>query len=429
MKNLSGVIYIITNPSFPEYVKIWYADDFQRRLNSLNWSSATPFAFRAYAVYDTDIKLSDKEIHKLIDWLNPNLRSIDNFDWKKRIREFYAMSPEDAYQIFVSIAKISWTLDRLHLLTPDWKQIEEEQQAKEIKEEDNIRKEQQWSKWQKFKLWYSNLHVWDTIVFINDENKTCKVHNLIDEVEYEWTIYKLKDIAKFFDNWQHEYYWSWSRWFTYNWKRLWDIRHELNRKLEQSISNTTTTKESQNINEENENKQDEKSIKYQRFRFSFCNLWPWDIITFVKDENKKCKIVDEFNVEYDWKIYQLKDMAKYFDNWQRWRYEAKRWFTYNWKKLWDIKKELYPIEKSERKSPFKFSDVNLKTWDILTFVEDNTKTVTIVDDKNVEYNWNKYSLSRLTKIFLQDESPHRWTNHFMYNWRKISEVYDNSETF
>lgn len=28
-----GVIYILTNPSFPEYVKIGYADDLKQRLS------------------------------------------------------------------------------------------------------------------------------------------------------------------------------------------------------------------------------------------------------------------------------------------------------------------------------------------------------------------------------------------------------------
>ena len=36
------------------------------------------------------------KLHALIDQLNPNLRSIDNVDGKKRVREFYAMSPEQA---------------------------------------------------------------------------------------------------------------------------------------------------------------------------------------------------------------------------------------------------------------------------------------------------------------------------------------------
>ena len=41
-----GVIYIFTNPSFPEYVKIGYADDVNERLDILNSSTAVPFAFR-----------------------------------------------------------------------------------------------------------------------------------------------------------------------------------------------------------------------------------------------------------------------------------------------------------------------------------------------------------------------------------------------
>ena len=41
-----GVIYILTNPSFPEYVKIGYTDDINKRLRTLNASSAVPFGFR-----------------------------------------------------------------------------------------------------------------------------------------------------------------------------------------------------------------------------------------------------------------------------------------------------------------------------------------------------------------------------------------------
>lgn len=42
----TGVIYILTNPSFPQYVKIGYATDVKQRLDELNRSSAVPFAFR-----------------------------------------------------------------------------------------------------------------------------------------------------------------------------------------------------------------------------------------------------------------------------------------------------------------------------------------------------------------------------------------------
>jgi hypothetical protein len=87
-----GVIYILTNPSFPEYVKIGYADDVKKRLQQLNRSECIPFAFRIYATYDVADRLSDIQIHSIIDNLNPNLRAIENFEGKKKVREFYAMT-------------------------------------------------------------------------------------------------------------------------------------------------------------------------------------------------------------------------------------------------------------------------------------------------------------------------------------------------
>lgn len=47
MKILNGksAIYVLTNPSFPEYVKIEYADNLEKRLNQLSISEyIIPFA-------------------------------------------------------------------------------------------------------------------------------------------------------------------------------------------------------------------------------------------------------------------------------------------------------------------------------------------------------------------------------------------------
>lgn len=130
-----GVIYILTNPSFPEYVKIGYADDIKSRLTHLNRSECTPFAFRVYATYEVDNRLTDMKLHSIIDKLNPNLRAIDNVDGKKRVREFYAMSAEDAYALFEAIAEIHGKTDRLKLSRPTKEQQVEEQTANEVKEE------------------------------------------------------------------------------------------------------------------------------------------------------------------------------------------------------------------------------------------------------------------------------------------------------
>ncbi len=130
-----GVIYILTNPSFPDYIKIGYATNIERRLKQLNRSETIPFAFRVYATYEVESELTDKELHKLIDRLNPDLRTIETFDGKERVKEFFAMSPEDGYALLESIAKISGTSDRLKRMTPEGHEIIDEQIAEEIRDE------------------------------------------------------------------------------------------------------------------------------------------------------------------------------------------------------------------------------------------------------------------------------------------------------
>lgn len=126
-----GVIYILTNPSFPDYVKIGYADDVNKRLKELNRSECIPFAFRLYAYYEVPQRLTDKKLHELIDMINPDLRAIEEFDGKKRTREFYNMTSEKAYKILQAIAQINGLEDNLHKVKPSEKDLEEEETAEE----------------------------------------------------------------------------------------------------------------------------------------------------------------------------------------------------------------------------------------------------------------------------------------------------------
>ena len=64
MNDKKGVIYILTNPSFPDYVKIGYADDIDKRLKQLNRSECIPFAFRVYATYEVNSRLDEKTVDK-----------------------------------------------------------------------------------------------------------------------------------------------------------------------------------------------------------------------------------------------------------------------------------------------------------------------------------------------------------------------------
>lgn len=133
MDKNQGVIYILTNPSFPNYVKIGYADDVEKRLKELNRSECIPFAFRLYAYYKVSRRLTDMKLHQMIDKLNPNLRSIEEFDGKTRKREFYNMSPADAYSILETIAQITGSEDNLVLKEPSSKEMKDEEEAEEIR--------------------------------------------------------------------------------------------------------------------------------------------------------------------------------------------------------------------------------------------------------------------------------------------------------
>ena len=128
-----GVIYILTNPSFPQYVKIGYADDVNKRLEQLNRSECIPFVFRLYAYYEVSARLTDLKLHEMIDKLNPNLRSIDEFNGKKRVREFYAMDVHDAYSILETIAEINGLKDQLHLVEPTKEDLKDNDEATEIR--------------------------------------------------------------------------------------------------------------------------------------------------------------------------------------------------------------------------------------------------------------------------------------------------------
>ena len=100
-----GYIYIMTNPALKDMVKIGFATDVETRRKQLS-TTALPYEYEVYATYETSGNLEDKKLHKMIDNLNPDLRVSSN-------REFFVMSPQDAYDLLEAIATISGTKDKL----------------------------------------------------------------------------------------------------------------------------------------------------------------------------------------------------------------------------------------------------------------------------------------------------------------------------
>ncbi len=206
-----GVIYILTNPSFPEYVKIGYADDVNRRLKELNRSECIPFAFRLYAYYEVSNELSDKKIHRIIDRLNPNLRSIDEFEGKKRVREFYAMDALEAYELLEAIAEINGLKSNLHRVTPSKKEVEEDEMA------DSVRLDA-------FKFSMCNLKEGDELEFINDKSIKCYVKNE-KKVIFHDEEYSLSSLAKRLLGTNYSV--AGTHYFTYKGEKLCDLRERL----------------------------------------------------------------------------------------------------------------------------------------------------------------------------------------------------------
>jgi hypothetical protein len=133
-RNYKNVIYILTNPALEGYVKIGYAADLQKRIKQLSQALAIPYSFQAYAVYETPAKLTDMALHDIIDNLNPNLRTVEqDADGKTHRKEFYIMSPEEAYTILKDIAKISGTTDKLHRIKRSEEELEDNAEATEVR--------------------------------------------------------------------------------------------------------------------------------------------------------------------------------------------------------------------------------------------------------------------------------------------------------
>ena len=219
-ENKNGCIYILTNPSFPDYIKIGYADDIEKRLNQLNRSESIPFAFRVYATYEVQSRLTDKELHKLIDALNPDLRAIESFDGKERVKEFYAMSAEDGYQLLECIAKISGTIDKLHRMTPEGHEILDEELADEIKQMNKSSRKKKGP----FNFSKYGIQPGEELNFIDDETIKVKVVN-DRKIEYNGEITSLSELAQRLKKANHPL--QGTLYFTYKDEKLTDIRERL----------------------------------------------------------------------------------------------------------------------------------------------------------------------------------------------------------
>ena len=189
-----GFIYIMTNPALKDMVKIGYASDVEARRKQLS-TTALPYDYEVYATYETSGNLEDKKLHKMIDNLNPDLRVTSN-------REFFVMSPKEAFELLEAIAVISGTKEKLKKI-----EVKEEEKQKIRRPPVNFKK--------------CGIPVGAKLEFIDDPSVVVTV---VDErkVSYKEEITSLSAVSDRIKG----YSTSGPQMFTYKGKRICDIAHE-----------------------------------------------------------------------------------------------------------------------------------------------------------------------------------------------------------
>jgi hypothetical protein len=149
---MSKIVYILTNQSMPDTIKIGITDNLERRMRELD-NTSTPLPFECYyAVEVQDAKVIEKKIHEGLD--------------DKRVRqsrEFFNTSPEQAKAI-LEIAEVMGGKN----VTPTEDVVETPQDKQAL---DNARK-------RRGRIDYFGILgivKGTTLTFSKDENITCEV--------------------------------------------------------------------------------------------------------------------------------------------------------------------------------------------------------------------------------------------------------------
>lgn len=231
--NNSGVIYV-----FPEYVKIGYADNIEKRLDQLNRSECTPFAFRIFATLNVANRLADKNIHKLIDKFKPELRSKENVNGKTRIREFFAMSAKEACDLLSIIGEIYGETPNLY------SQTSAEFNDEKIAVANNVAAERR----SPFSFYKCGIKSGETIIFVNDNSIVCEV---VDDrnINYKGKNTSLSALAKKLLQTSHPV--QGTLYFTYKGEILSALRKRLeDENLYENVNQTLATQQEKTISNE-----------------------------------------------------------------------------------------------------------------------------------------------------------------------------------
>jgi len=197
------IIYILTNQSMPDTIKIGITDNLERRIKELD-NTSLPLPFECYyAVEVEDASKIEKKIHEGLD----DARIRDN-------REFFNTTPEQAKSI-LEIAEIMGGKD----VTPKGDIVETVQDKQALEKSRKIRK--------RFNFEMINIQPGTILNFVKDTTITCEVHD-DRKVKFRDKITSLSDAA---DIVLREMGYDWSAaqgpiWWSYQGKSLSELRRE-----------------------------------------------------------------------------------------------------------------------------------------------------------------------------------------------------------
>lgn len=80
-----------------------------------------------------------------------------------------------------------------------------------------------------------------------------------------------------------------------------------------------------------------------------------------------------------------------------------------------------------KKSRFRFSEFGIPIGAELTFINDKSIKVSVVDDTHIEYQGDVWSMSKLAKMLLNRNSPVQGTLHFAYKGKRLTDLREGIE--
>ena len=228
-KKKPGYVYILTNNSMPEYIKIGMTTgQVEERVKQLNGETGVPLPCYIFAKYKVDdAKTVEKSIHTIIDTIYPSLRAIEkNQLGKDRVREFFRLKPDAAYVILAEIAGLRNDIHNLERIKETDEQKKEEALIKNI---DGVKQGKKRLSFKDYKI-----SVGSELTFVTNSDIVVKVMNENDTtVQYNGQNYSLSKaaliIAKKELNWKADTIQG-PAYFMYNGKKLTLIREELEAK-------------------------------------------------------------------------------------------------------------------------------------------------------------------------------------------------------